>query len=428
MLDSVPHSREAEEAILGGLIINPQYKLDLSTDDLYIIRNRWIYESLLELGNRADLLTLSALLEKKNQLSEIGGQDYLTMLITRTPSSANLDAYAEIVKDKAVRRKFLAMASEMASFAINETKPLDEFTSNIVTRIVQTNQQKNKSDNIASVLSGLYDQIKERFDNPKSIYGIPTGILDYDKLTYGNHPGEMTVLSGEPGIGKTKLLMRMAYGMQEHKPGVFYSMEMKKNAILQRQLSVITGVSVYKMKSGLLEGDDWDKVTAGLEELGQAQMFISDSTDWTTTALRADLARLVGDHGVGWFILDYLGKLRDRYGKDDVERTKQISEEVHNICLDLNVAGVVASSFSKEGLRGDKPKMADLSGSVQLSFNADNIIFMVDTDKEHIVKLYWDKIREGTGAKPFMKLYADPNVPALRDYDPNTNGWKYTDK
>ena len=423
-IKSQPYSKEAEEAVLGGLLIDPKQKLDLNPEDFYVIANRWIYEAFLELKERADLITLSELLSKRKQ--DIG-KDYILSLINKTPSSMNTESYAEIVREKAIRRRYLTIASELATCAMSE-KPIDEFTASLATKIVQTNRPKSQSDKINSGVSELYDQIKNRYDDPKSIYGIPTGITDYDKLTYGNHRGEMTVIAGEPGIGKTKLLMKMAYGMQEQVSGVFYSMEMKAEAILRRQLSVITKVSVYKLRSGLLDPDDWEGVVEGTAILNQANIFISDATDWTTNSLRADLARLIDEHDIGWFVLDYLGKLRDHYGKDDVERTKQISESVHNICLDLNLAGIVASSMNKEGMKGSKPGMADLSGSGQLAFNADNIIFMIEAkDMSNVIKLYWAKIRESTGLKPTVNLYAHPHRPTFEDYQPGTNHLPYKD-
>ncbi len=425
-MSSQPHNRQAEEALLGSILINPQTirHLTLDSDNFYIIRHRWIFDCMRKL-ERIDVLTVTEGLGE--HLEEVGGQSYLLSLVNNTPTSANAESYAKIIREKAKRRRLLATANELAKFALNEESDIAESTSEIMTALVSINQVDKQSESLSGVASKLYDSIKERYDNPVEIFGIPTGIADWDKVTSGNQKGELTIVSGIPGVGKSKLLVQMAFGMAKHEPGVIYSMEMTGKRLMMRQLSVFSKVPVYRMKSGKLEGGDWDKIVIGIEKLNRANLFISDSTSWNTVTMRADLARLVDEFGIGWFALDYLGKLQDSYGKDDTERTKFISGAVHNFCMDFNLAGIANSSINKEGVSSGKPRLPHLSGSVQLIFDTDNVVFMVAGESQNLTDLYWSKQREGVGGKSYITLYDDPNYPVFSAYTPREGRLPYKD-
>ena len=202
---------------------------------------------------------------------------------------------------------------------------------------------------------------------------------------------------------------------------------MTASRLMMRQLSVFSRVPVYNLRSGKITDSDWEKVVIGIEKLSQANLFISDNTQWTTTTMRADLARLVDEAGIQWFGIDYIGKLQDRSGKDDVERTKYLSNMVHNFCIDFNLAGIANSSMNKEGMSSSKPRLANLSGSGQLGFDTDNAAFMIEGDAENLVRIYWEKQREGVGKKPFMVLYAVPEFPLFEAYTPGEGRLPYKD-
>ncbi len=380
---SIPQSREAEEAVLGCVFINPHclYELApfLKTHHFYIHRHGWIWDTFLALDGRRvpiDLLTVADELDRHGKLAEVGGPAYLTSLVNQVPTSVNAEHYGRIVASHAARRSMLQAANKIASLAYDEAKPIEECIGDAVSETSSLEILGNSSDfvNMGDLLSDVYDEVQERSKDPKEVWGLATGLPKFDKKTGGLQLGELTYLAGSPGVGKTWLDLAWAMELGKQEPGALISLEMKRNSIGRRVLSGVTGVSTRAMKSGFMSESDWQPLNNAIDKYHGFPVWIDDSS-YDTARLRSTLAWLKREKGIRWFILDYALLMLDS-GKDETEQSKLISANMKRIVHDLNICGVVLHSVTKVGMDGDEPKMGDQRGSGQAIHDADVQLFL----------------------------------------------------
>lgn len=404
------YSLEAETAVLGAVLINPEVfkTLDLRESDFYLDTNKRIWSAYQEItmaGGMIDTLTVGEKIKSTD----------LMKLVTDVPSSLHAKEYAEIVREKSRRRELVQMASDMARMAYDPLSDLEDEIPAYMTRLISGAKMATGAEHVKTALSELYSEIKARYEDPKDIWGIATGFYDYDVLTGGHHKGELTLLSGKPGLGKSIIAMQMAVGMSVHAPGVIYEMEMGRTQTIRRAVSNEARVETRRMRSGRLVGDDWEQIMNAIDELEKLPVFISDFTGWTTASMRADLARLKAVHGIEWFVVDYLYLLQDRYGKDDHERLAYVSKSLKNICKDLDLCGLVIHSMTKAEMESHNPGLAGMRGSGQIAYDADVVVYLVEDefDKTNNVKLQFVKFREDTPDR-YVKLQRDNGFPGFK--------------
>jgi len=399
-------SQEAERAVLGSVLINPEIfkTIDLKDSDFYVDRHKeiWkVYQDISLSGGMIDTLSVGERIKNINLIELVGN----------VPSSLHAKEYAEIIREKAHRRNIVLLAGEMANVAYNQSSDIGDEIPQWMTRLLSNTETTGAAININKVLSELYDEVKARHDDPKDIWGIPTGLYQYDIMTGGQQQGEVTLLSGKPGLGKSILAIQMAFGMSNDCPGVIYEMEMGRIQTVRRQVSTQSRVIVRKLKTGKMTADDWTQFMDAIGYLENKPIFVSDYTGWTTASLRADLARLKAQHNIKWFVLDYVQLLNDRYGKDDSEKAAYVSRQIKNICKDLELSGLVINSMTKAEMESDKPSMAAQKGSAQLIYDADVVFFLVEDGKN--LKLHFSKFREDTPEK-YIRLIRDDGFPAFK--------------
>ena len=411
----IPHSCEAEEAVIGGILIDPDAFDGLATlltpNDFYIFRHRSIWEAFISLRENhtpIDFLTIAEELDRKGQLGEIGGPAYLTSLLNQVPTSVNIEAYGRIVQATSVRRKILNACNQTAQLAYDQSRTAEDILFQVAEKFGSLAATSNigwEVEGLGDVVSREYDNIEARARDPKEVWGMATGLPKLDRETGGLQEGELTYLAGEPGAGKSWLALTIADHLADNNiPGAFISLEMKKSKIVHRLLAGRSGVRTRAMRSGFLGEDDWPKITIAVEKLGDLPLYLDDRST-NCAGLRAILFRLKREKKIRWFVLDYLLKLVDS-GKDDTERTANISDALGKICHDLDLAGVVLHSITKAGMdtRGD-PIKAWLRGSGQLLHDADNIFVLTayapgsgtmitETDKKTRATLWMKKGRE----------------------------------
>ena len=210
---TIPHSREAEEAVVGAVLINPEAYYDvaqfLAADDFYIHRNKWIWEAFVRLHEQripVDLLTLSEELDRSNLLADVGGSAYLTSMINQVPSSLNAESYGRIVEGHSIRRKMINAANKIASIAYNEASTVDEVMNEAEKAVFNVSERRLKHDlqPISAVLSDYYDRIDELAKRPEEIHGVPTGFIDLDRMLTGLQPSDLLIIAGRPGQGKVQ--------------------------------------------------------------------------------------------------------------------------------------------------------------------------------------------------------------------------------
>lgn len=435
---AIPHSREAEEAALGCVLIDPNALYDLApflrAHHFYIHKHQWIWDAFLALERRRasiDLVTVADELERHSQLAEIGGAAYLTSLVNQVPSSLNATHYGRIVEGHAARRALIKAANKIASLAYDEAKPIDECLSSAMAETSSLDILNNGHNfvTLGELLSDVYDDVAIRAQDPKEVWGLATGLPKFDKKTGGLQVGELTYVVGGPGIGKTWLELGWSMELGKQAPGALISLEMHRNAIGRRILSGITGVSTRSMKSGYVQASEWPTLVNAVERLNGFPVLIDDSS-YDTNRLRSTLAWLKREHGIRWFILDYALLMLDS-GKDETEQTKVISANMKRIVHDLNICGVVLHSVTKVGMEGEEPKQSDQRGSGQAIHDADIQLFLTklhdkDTDvsgltpeqKAKMATLWCSKGRELEESKFKLHLVRRGNSPFWAEFDP----------
>lgn len=427
-LPSQIFSDQAERALLGALIINPDgvNLLDVIAEDFYVHRNRWIFEAMTSLRRRKldlDYITLIDELDTRGKLEEIGGPAYLSLLVNETASSLNAGDYAEIIKDKARRRAVLVHAQSLAKAAYG-SEPPDEAIMKAIEQLTVSMRLTAGARPFAEFASSLYDDVEERSKNPRDIFGYETGLGDFDRVTGGLQPGEVLYIGGEPGIGKSILSVQMGFGMAEHQhPGVIYSLEMLGMQVARRTVSAMARLETIKLKTGRMEGDDWSRFVQGVEHASSLPVFLCDDGYMTTAALRADLARLIARYGIRWFVLDYLYLLSDGSGTmEPTARTELLSSRIKLICKEFQLAGITVNSVTKDG--------EDIRGSGQVKHDADIIVMLkehqpdmqtMNVKKDNMRTLVFKKARELAKPKAYLHLVKDDNYPAFYDFAPEPN-------
>jgi len=426
MTPYTPEARDSERALLGAILINPNTmdEVALEPEAFYDIGHQSIYRAMRAIGGRdLDPVVLSEYLERKGQLDRVGGTTYLIRLASECPNSYNHEVYERIIHDTSIRRHVIRTCEKLAGEALKEGSDVTDAISQAVTALVQSAKPKGGAVSIKQFMAELYEEIAERADDPKFIHGLETGLKDFDKITHGLQKGEEFVLAGQPGTGKSLLAFQLGCGMAANgHAGAVYALEMSGKAMVRRRLSAITKIPTYNLQSGVDMTSNWDKLNKGVGEIEPLPIYISDATDWSTLQLRADLSRLKSQMQVEWFVIDYLDLLHDDgRSRDAIEKSAYLSRQIHAICKDLDLAGIVIVSLNKAGY-GGTPRMSNLSGSARVSYDADAIaILSEDEHNENIVNLIWDKMREADGNRA-LKLVKIPGFPAFGPYTEERGG------
>jgi len=315
----------------------------------------------------------------------------------------------------------IQLATDLATTAYNEKEDIDEYIPAFISGLLKSITTEGETIPLRQALSELYDDIQLKAADPKEIFGISTGILGIDKITGGMQRGELFLLSGEPGLGKSLLAIQMAFSMAKaQKAGIVYEMEMTKLQTLRRSLSVESGVKVRAMKTGYINDGDRYEINEAMQRLESLPMFLSDSTSWTTAKMRADLTRMKQLYGIEWFVVDYLRLIKDRFEGKEPERIGQVTSALHDICKDLNLAGLVIQSMTKEGMK--EGGMTGVYGGSELQHACDVMATLkldqartIDTAK--IVNLIFDKLREGDSDSRVVTLVQKPGFPAFAEQE-----------
>ena len=336
-IQSQPNSREAEEAVLGSILINPESYYDvaeiLHEDDFYIIRNQWVWSAYVRLNEKRspiDILTVSEDLQEHNQLADIGGQAYLISLVNQTPTSLNAQAYSRIVEQNAIRRRMLVAANEMAKLAYDQEKDVDTIIDKAEMSVFGLSERRIRHDlePIDRVLSNYYDHVDELSQRDEEIFGVPTGLTDLDRLLGGLQKSDLLIIAGRPGSGKTGFMLSIAKNAaQKHKKHVaFFSLEMSNEQLVQRLIAQETGIDTQRLRTGKLNEDEWPMFTHAIEVLGDTHIWLDDTPAITPLQLRTKCRRLAMEHSLDLIIVDYLQLMgSDTRNENRVQEVSHIS-------------------------------------------------------------------------------------------------------
>jgi replicative DNA helicase len=427
MSDSEIHDVEAEKALIGAVIVNADeiMQLGIRAEDFYVHRHRWIWEAILNLARskaQIDYVTLVGELRRSGKLAEAGGESAIIALISNVPFSTNAASYAGLVQEKARRRRIVEVARGLAVAAFDEKRDVDEAVIRAIEALGNTGARRGMTREISTFIDELIADVEYRSQHPGDVFGLPTGLYDFDRLTGGLQPGELFYLGGEPGIGKSILAMQMGVAMAEKgHPGAIYSLEMRGRQVSRRMVSAKGEIETFRLKSGKMTPEDWIAFWGACEAIAKLPIMMSDEACMTTANLRADVARLRVQHRIEWFVLDYIFLLVDDMGDDATERTEKLSGRMKRICREFDLAGLTVSSVTKD--------KTDLRGSGQVKHDADIIgmlkehqpdTFRGEVKQANLRTFEFTKARDLADQKGYFHLAKGDKFPVFRSY---TNGY-----
>jgi replicative DNA helicase len=395
-----PHSIEAEQAVLGGLMLDnaawDQVADRISEADFYRRDHRLIFraiETLAESGQPMDAVTLSEWLKSNGQLEDAGGLPYLGVLAKDTPSSANIRAYAGIVREKSVLRQLIQAGTAVAETGYrpegrSSEDLLDEAERHIFEIAEQSGRNRKGFVGVRDILPSVVDRIDTLYHQGSDVTGLPTGFSDFDQLTSGLQNGDLVIVAGRPSMGKTTFAMNIGenVAMNSDTPVAVFSMEMPGDALAMRMLSSLGRVELQKIRSGRLADEDWPRLTSTMNLLSQAKLFIDDTPGLTPTEMRARARRLKREHGLSLIVVDYL-QLMQLPGTKENRATEisEISRSLKGMAKELGVPVVVLSQLNRslEQRPNKRPVMSDLRESGAIEQDADVIVFIYRDEVYH---------------------------------------------
>lgn len=400
-----PHSVEAEQSVIGGLLLEND-ALDkiadvLSPNDFYRHDHKTIYlhiAKLVEHNKPADIVTVAESLENNAELSEVGGLAYLATLAQSTPTAANIRRYAEIVHERAVMRQLVTVGSGIAESAyMPNGRDAQQLLDEAEAKIFQIAEGGRKTSEGFTDIKVLLPQVADRIDmlfsrdNPSDVTGIPTGFADLDSMTSGLQPGDLVIVAGRPSMGKTAFAINIAenVALETGLPVAIFSMEMPSTQLAMRMIGSVGRLDQHRMRTGRLEDEDWEKLTTALGKLNEAPVFIDEGSGLSSFDVRARARRLHRQCGkLGLIVLDYLQLMTAPAGRQQENRATEISEisrSLKALAKELNVPLIAISQLNRSvDQRPDKrPVMSDLRESGAIEQDADIIMFVYRDEYYH---------------------------------------------
>ncbi len=391
-----PHSLEAEQSVLGGLLLDNQMWDRVSeavvAQDFYTRSHRLIFESigaLIESGDPVDLITLSETLENEQKLDDAGGFVYLAEMMKNTPSAANIAAYADIVRERAVTREMIAVAHEIAEAGFDpqgrDSAELLDFAETQIFKIAEQRASKSEGpENIHSVLEKTIDRIEKLYQQPHDgITGVSTGFSDIDKLTAGLQPSDLIIVAARPSMGKTTFAMNLAENaaMMEEKPALIFSLEMPADQIMMRMLASLGRIDQTKIRTGQLDDEDWARLSSTMGLLiDKGKMFVDDAAGLTPTEVRSRARRVYRDNGgLSMIMIDYLQLMRvPALSENRTLEISEISRSLKALAKELQVPVIALSQLNRslESRSDKRPMNSDLRESGAIEQDADLIMFI----------------------------------------------------
>ncbi len=388
-----PSSREAEEALIGSILIDPKVYFEVAhetkADDFFLVRNRWIWEGFQKLHEEnqpTDLLTLSEMLSNRGVYDEIGGKTYLLSLINQSPIAYNAPSYAKIIADTATRRRMLEAANQIAQLAYQQEKNVDEILKEAEKSIFNISERRIKRDLVpmSEVVEELYERIGDLAERPDDIYGVPTGLIDLDHLLGGLQKSDLLIVAGRPGTGKTGFLLGTLRNaaLINKKHVAMFSMEMSNEQLLQRMIAMDTRIDTQRLRTGRLNDNEWDVFYQAMVPYERAMIFLDDTPAITPLSLRSKCNRLKHEYGLDLVIVDYLQLMTGDTRTDNrVQEVSNISRNLKVLARELDVPVLAAAQLSRavEQRTDKKPQLSDLRESGSLEQDADIVMF-IDRD------------------------------------------------
>lgn len=434
-----PQNIEAEASLLGAILIDADAIVRvadiLRIQDFYEEKHQRIYEAIIKLYEKhrpIDSLTLANQLKEEGFLELIGGATYITELASYVPTAAHAEHYAEIIKQKSMRRRLIKAAQDTVDLGFDESKSIQEVIETAETDLFNVSQQHVKQDiqSLENILAESFERLDELNRNKGKIRGVPTGFKDMDNILAGWQRSDLVILAARPAMGKTAVALNFAHNVavKSEQPVLLFSMEMSKEQLVDRLLAMESGVDAWNIRVGNLSDSDFEKIGGAMGALSEAPIYIDDTPGITVSEMRTKARREQHHRQLGLIVVDYLQLMSgsSRYSSDGnrVQEISEISRGLKLIARELNVPVIALSQLSRsvENRSPQIPQLADLRESGSIEQDADIVMFLYredyynpETQRQNITDVIIAKHRNGPTGR--VELYFDKAKQRFRSLD-----------
>lgn len=413
----LPFSLEAEQSVLGSILIDPEALSDVATlisaDDFYLEEHREIFFAMQRLflqSRQIDPVTLMDTLTKSNVYDSERSKSYIQTLVEIVPSTGNIRDYASIVRDKSLLRRLIKVTEEISEDAYAAQDKASDIINQAEAKVFEIAQTKEQHDfsHIRDVILGTYQQIKDVADNKEEAVGTPTGFSSLDSVLVGMGKSDLILVGARPGMGKTSFALNVATNVAKktNKAVCIFSLEMSKEQLVSRMLSSEALIESNTMRSGMLSNEDWSKLADASSILAETEIYIDDTTNITVTGMKSKLRRV---KNLGLVVVDYLGLMQsDRRIENRVQEVADISRNLKVMAKELRVPVICCAQLSRgpESRTDKRPMLSDLRDSGAIEQDADVVLFLYrdeyykdDPEKQNVAEVIVAKNRHGGTGK-----------------------------
>ena len=397
-----PQNIEAEQAVIGAIFLEPEALVTaserLTSEDFYRAAHQRIYSVMIQLaekGEPVDLITVTAELQDKKWLEEIGGVSYLSDLASSVPTAANVEYYSRIVEEKSLLRRLIRVATNIAAEGYAEEDEVDAILNEAEKTILEVSHKKNTSAfiSIKDVLVEAYDNIEKLQNRTGDITGIPTGFSELDRMTAGFQRNDLIIVAARPSVGKTAFALNIAQNVatKTDENVAIFSLEMGASQLVMRMICAEGNLDAQRLRTGSLQEEDWTKLTMAMGSLSKAGIYVDDTPGIRVNDIRAKCRRLSQEKGLGMILIDYLQLIRGdgRSGENRQQEVSEISRSLKALARELEVPVIALSQLSRgvESRQDKRPMMSDIRESGSIEQDADIVAFLYRDD-------YYDKESE----------------------------------
>ncbi|WP_291569089.1 MULTISPECIES: replicative DNA helicase [unclassified Clostridium] len=399
-LRSMPHNLEAEQSVLGSMLIDKAAIAaaaeTLEGEDFYRDSHKIIFKSIKELYQKdipVDMITLIEHLRSTEKLDEAGGISYITEISGSVPSTANLTSYIQIVEDKSTLRRLIRSATEIIETSYNKQDDVDAVVDLAEKNVFNISEKKNTSDfePMSTVLERGFEEIERIYNNKGETTGVPSGFKDLDEKTSGFQSGDMVLIAARPSMGKTTFALNLAQhaALRAGKSVAIFSLEMSKEQLAYKLLCAEANVDMLKLRTGNLDERDWENIARASGPLADAKIFIDDTAGVSIMEMRSKCRRLKMEHGIDMILIDYLQLMSGSGGESRQQEVSEISRSIKAIAKELKCPVIALSQLSRapEQRADHRPMLSDLRESGSIEQDADLVMFLYRDE-------YYDKESE----------------------------------
>lgn len=413
----LPHSVEAEQSVIGAMLMDREAVIAASeiiiADDFYQHQYGVMFESMVELfneGKPVDLVTLQDRLKEKDVPPEVSSLEFVREIITTVPTSANIKSYANIVREKAVLRRLIRVNEEIANTCYVGKEKVEDILSYTEKAIFDLLQSRTGGDfvPIRQVALNVLEKIEAASKSGGTVTGIPTGFIDLDYKTSGMQPSDFVLIAARPSMGKTAFVLNLVdyVAVRKGLPCMIFSLEMSKEQLVNRMLSMESNVDSQKLRTGSLTDADWDAVVEGIGIIGNSKLIIDDTPGISISELRSKCRKMKLEYGLSMIIIDYLQLMSGsgRSGDNRQQEISEISRSLKALAREMNAPVIALSQLSRacETRQDHRPMLSDLRESGAIEQDADVVMFLYrddyynkDTDRPNVAEVIIAKQRNG---------------------------------